>query len=341
MNSNTRNLGASTQLPEGGTSRRGFCSTLVGVLVAPEIAIAQAPKGVRRIGGLSTGVPDSPEWNWSEAEPLRNLGWVEGQNLHVERRYDNGRSEALQALAEELVRAKVEIIVTGSTSTARAAKRATTAIPIIFSSGDPVLLGLVASLARPGGNLTGVSEAGPELTAKYLSLLKELLPRLQRIGVLSEAENAYNRATRGQFAHVCELLGIAPFFVEIGAIGEIGGAIAQLVRQRAQALVLLYSVADQRFEIVDAAMKHGLPTMTEDPDTVREAGALIGYDATPTERFRLRAEYIDRILRGARPAELPVQQPRKFELVINLKTARALGLTIPKELLLRADEVIQ
>jgi putative ABC transport system substrate-binding protein len=272
---------------------------------------------------------------------LRELGWVEGRNLQGERRYDNGHTEALQALAEELVRAKVEIIVTGSTSVALAAKRATTAITIIFYSGDTVLLGQVSSHARPGGNLTGVSEAGPELTAKYLSLLKELLPRLQRIGVLSEAANAYNRATRGQFARVCELLGIAPIFVEIGAAGEIGAAIAHLVRQRAEALVLLYSVADQRVEIVEAAMKHGLPTMTEDPDTVREAGALIGYDATPTERVRLRAEYIDRILRGARPAELPVQQPRKFELVINLKTARALGLTIPKELLLRADELIQ
>ena len=314
---------------------------LIGVLFAPDFAIAQASKGVRRIGVLSSGAPDTPEWLRRQAEPLRELGWVEGQNLHVERRYDNGRPEALQALAEELVRAKVEIIVTGSTSAARAAKRATTAIPIIFSSGDPVLLGLVASLARPGGNLTGVSEAGPELTAKYLSLLKELLPRLQRIGVLSEAENAYNRATRGQFAHVCELLGIEPIFVEIRAPGEIGGAIADLVRQRAEALVLLYSVSDQRLEIVDAAMKYGLPTMTEDPDAVREAGALIGYDATPTERFRLRAEYIDRILRGARPAELPVQQPRQFELVINLKTAKALGLTIPKELLLRADEAIQ
>jgi putative ABC transport system substrate-binding protein len=189
--------------------------------------------------------------------------------LLVERRYDNGRSEALQALAEELVRAKVEVIVAASTSPARAAKRATTAIPIVFSSGDPVLLGLVSSLARPGGNLTGVSEAGPELTAKYLSLLKEVLPRLQRIGVLSETGNAYNRATRGQFAHVCELLGIAPIFVEIGATGEVGGAIAHLVRQRAEALVLLYSVVDQRIEIVDAAMKHGLPTMTEDPDSVR------------------------------------------------------------------------
>jgi putative ABC transport system substrate-binding protein len=322
-------------------SRRSFSWTLVGVLFAPDIAIAQVSKRVRRIGVLTSGAPDTPEWLWRQDEPLRELGWVEGKNLHVERRYDNGRSEALQALAEELVRAKVEIIVTGSTSAARAAKLATTAIPIVFSSGDPVLLGLVASLARPGGNLTGVSEAGPEMTAKYLSLLKELLPRLQRIGVMSEAENAYNRATRGQFAQVCELLGIVPIFVEIGATGEIGGAIAHLVRQHAEALVLLYSVTDQRFKIVDAAMKHGLPTMTEDPDTVREAGALIGYDATPTERFRLRAEYIDRVLRGARPAELPVQQPRKFELVINLKTARALGLTIPRELLLRADEVIQ
>lgn len=322
-------------------SRRSFCWTLVGVVIAPDIAFAQGSKVVRRIGFLDAGAPDTPELNWSQAEPLRKLGWVEGQNLHVERRYDNGRSEALQALAEELVRANVEIIVTGSTAATSAAKRATTTIPIVFSTGDPVLLGLVASLARPGGNLTGVSEAGPELTAKHLSLLKELLPRLERIGVLSRAGDPYNRATRGQFAHGCQLLGIAPIFVEISAKGEIGGAIAKLVRQRAQALVLLNSVRDQQFEIVDAAMNHRLPTLTEDPETVRKAGALIGYDTTREELFRLRAEYIDRILRGARPAELPVQQPKKFELVINLRTARALGLTIPKELLLLADEVIQ
>jgi putative ABC transport system substrate-binding protein len=266
-----------------------------------------------------------------------------GPELRVERRYDNGRSEALQALAEELVRAKVELIVTLGTAATLAAKRATTAIPVVFSVGDPVVLGLVTNLARPGGNLTGISHASPEVTAKYLSVLKELLPGLQRFGVLWEAGHPYFRATRGQFEQVCRSLGLAPIIVEVSTADQISGAIAQLRSQGAQALVVGIGsfTWDHRLEIVDAATKQRLPTMTEDSEFTREAGALISYARSQVEDDRLLAEYIDRILRGAKPAGLPVRQPTKFELLINLKTARALGLTIPKELLLRADEVIQ
>ena len=324
-------------------SRRSVCSTLLSILVAPSIAIAQASKVVRRIGVLDLGdEPYEPEQVWRQDEPLRERGWVEGKNLHVERRY--GQPEAMQPLAEELVRAQVELIVTGGTAATLAAKRATTTIPIVFrSAGDPVLLGLVASLARPGGNVTGVSATSPEITAKHLSLLKELLPRLQRVGVLWWAGDPYNRATSGPFEQVCHSLGLAPIIVEIGAAGEIGNAIAQLERPHAQALALPSGgfFWDHRFEIVDVATKHGLATMTDAAEMVREAGALIGYASTEVERDSLRADYIDRILRGAKPADLPVQQATKFELVINLKTARALGLAIPKELLLRADEVVQ
>ena len=319
-------------------SRRSFCRASAVILIAPGIAIAQASKAVRRIGLLVPGMPDQ-----SNVEPLRELGWVEGKNLHVERRYGNGQADALQPLAEELVRAEVEVIVTAGTPGTLAAKRATTTIPIVFSVGDPVLLGLVASLARPGGNLTGISQAGPEITAKNLSMLKELLPGLQRIGVLWDAGNPYARATRSQFEQVSRSLGLVPIIVEVRGGGEIDGAIGQLARQRAQALVLPTQdlIWQHRFEIVDVATKHGLPTMAEQRDMVREIGVLMAYSWTLAERERLRAQYIDRILRGAKPAELPVQQPTKFELVINLKTARALGLTVPKELLLRADEVIQ
>jgi len=326
-------------------SRRSFNRLFVGLfLAAPRIAIAQGAAVVRRIGVLETGLPETPEQIWKQAEPLRELGWVEGQNLHVERRYDNGRFEALQPLAQELVRAQVEIIVTGGTPATLAAKRATTTIPIvIFGAGDPVLLGLVASLARPGGNVAGYSYAFPEVTAKSLSLLKELLPRLQRIGVLWQAGNSYNSATRGQFEHICQSLGLDAVFVEIAAAGEIGGAIAELVRQRAQALVLQTGgfFWDHRIEIVDAATKHGLPTVADSDEMVWEAGVMIAYTNTLVEQDRVRAEYIDRILRGAKPADLPIRQPTKFQLVINLKTARALGITVPKELLMRADEVIQ
>jgi putative ABC transport system substrate-binding protein len=323
-------------------SRRSFCGTLAGVLVAPSIAIAQAPK-VRRIGVLESGArpQDTPEWLRSESEALEKFGWVEGQNLHVERRYANGRSESLQPLAEELVRAKVEIIVTAGTPATLAAKRATNTIPIVIRvAGDPVLVGLVDSFARPGGNVTGYSDAAPEVTAKYLTLLKELLPQVQRIGVLREAGNPYNRATRDQLEHICQSLGLVPIIVEIGAADDPDGVIAQLVRQRAQALVLPDGLDWNNDKAIGVATKHGLPTISDESEVARH-GALIAYSTTWAEQSRRRAEYIDRILRGAKPADLPIQQPTKFELVINLKTARALGLTIPKNLLLRADEVIQ
>ena len=207
---------------------------------------------------------------------------------------------------------------------------------------DPVLLGLVASLARPGGNVTGYSQVSPEIEAKSLSLLKELLPALQRIGVLESSANPYYQAQRGQFEHTCRSLRLDPVSAAIAAAGEIEGVIAQLARQRVQALMLRGGeFYDYQFEIAVAAVKHGLPTLSNDPNNVREAGALIAYSQTPSEQDQRRANYIDLILRGAKPGDPPVQQPTKFELLINLKTARALGLTIPQSLLLRADEVIE
>jgi putative ABC transport system substrate-binding protein len=269
---------------------------------------------------------------------------VEGRNLLVEERYANGRPEALQSLAEELVRAKVEIIVTAGTPATLAAMHATSTIPIVFRTvGDPVLFGLVASLARPGGNVTGYTEVSQEVTAKYLSVLKELLPRVQRIGVMWEAGNPYARATRGQFERVCQSLGLMPIIVEIGAPDEADGVIAQLVRQRTQALVISSGLGwsyDKLEEAIAVATKHSLPTISDDSDIARH-GAVMTYGATWAEQHRRRGEYIDRILRGAQPPDLPVQQPTKFELAINLTTAKAIDLTIPKELLLRADEVIQ
>ena len=326
-------------------SRRTFSCLLAAFLVAaPRLAITQGSTVVRRIGALDPGMPDTPENLRMFAEPLRELGWVEGQNLRVERRYANGGAEALKPLAEELVRAKVELIVTLGTPATIAAKRATTTIPIVFSAGDPVRFGLVASLARPGGNVTGFSLAGPEVDAKSLSLLKDLMPTLRRIGVLESSANPYFRATRGEFEQACRLLGLAPVVVEIAAAGEIVDAIAQLARQHVQVVLLggglLY---DNRFQIVEAARKQGLPIMVTDaaPSLVQETGALVSYTVSLAEAIRRRAYFIDRILRGAKPADLPVEQPTRFELVINLKTARALKLAIPQSLLQRADEVIQ
>ncbi len=323
--------------------RRSFCRTLVGVLVAPGIAVAQASK-IRRIGVLEPGAPETPESIWKQGEPLRELGWVEGQNLHVERRYANGRREALQPLAEELIQGKVEVIVTAGAPATVAARRVTNTIPIVMRSvSDPVLLGLVASLARPGANVTGFTWQGPEVDSKALSLLKELLPALQRIGVLEWSGSGYTRLQREEFEQICRSLSLNPVFAAIAAASEIEDAIARLARQRVQALMFRGSdfFYEHRFEIAGAAMKHGLPTLSNEPEIVREAGTLIAYSPTQAEVDRRRASYVDLILRGAKPADLPVQQPTKFELVINLKTAKALDLTIPKELLLRADELIQ
>lgn len=325
-------------------SRRAFFLVGVAFLATASLtAIAQTQSVVRHIGILDTGAPLTPEDIAEDSEPLRKLGWVEGRNLHVERRYANGRAETLQALADDLVRAKVEVIVTSGTTASLAAQRATTTIPIVFSAGDPVLLGLVASLQRPGGNLTGFSQAKPETAAKYLSLLKELLPALRRVGVLQYSANPYYRAARRQYEDVCRSLGLEPIFVEIAAASEIEGAIAQLTRQRAEALVLRGDtfVFDYRLEIANAALKHRLPTMAEQAALVREAGILISYSAVGNEEGRRVASYVDRILRGAKPGDLPVEQPTQFELLINLKTAQALGLTIPQSLLLRANEVIR
>jgi len=325
-------------------SRRTFGRILVRLWAAsPHMATAQATSVVRRIGRLESGNFGTPEENREDGEDLRQLGWVEGRNLHVERRFANGKPAALSGLAEDLVRANVEVIITGGTPATVAAMRATTIIPIVFSAGDPVALGLVRSLARPGGNVTGFSLAGPETEAKQLTVLKELLPTVRHIGVFEPAAHAYFRATREQFERSCLQLALQPVFVEVAAANEIDAAIAQLIRQRAEAVVLRADgfVLDHKAEITSVALKYSVPTMAEQPQLVREASALISYSGLQAEVLRRLASFVDRILRGAKPADLPVEQPTQFELLINLKTAKALGLTIPPTMLVRANEVIR
>jgi putative ABC transport system substrate-binding protein len=324
--------------------RRAFIGAVAAAMIAaPLAASAQTATTVRRIGRLSPGALPIPAELQSEYAPLRALGWVEGQNLLVERRYANGRAELLRPLAEELVRLKVEIIVTEGTAAALAAESATTAIPIVMATvGDPVRAGLVASLARPGGNITGFSIVGPELNAKRLALLRELLPGLQRLGVLELSTNPYYRATRKELDQSCRSLGMQPIFVEVAAAGELENAIAEMARQRAQALFVQGDdlFGDNRVPLMSAASRYALPTLATNKE-VLEAGALVFYGNSKAEQAQRNAAYIDRILRGAKPADLPIEQPTKFELVINLKTAKALGITVPQSLLLRADEVIQ
>lgn len=339
------NLSAQWVCPtELSVSRRTFVGILVAFLGLPRRAFAQARPVVRRIGMLaSSGDPVKSQQYCEGGEDLRRLGWIEGRNLHVECRFANGRDEALNALAEELVRANVEVIVTQGSPETLAAIHATREIPIVFSVGDPVALGIVKSLARPGGNATGLSFAGPELEAKELTLLKEVLPTVRRIGVFEPAEHAYFQSTREQFKRSSRSLDLEPIFVEVAAASGIDGAMAQLARERVQAVLLRGSSFVQHFgdEITSAALKYRLPTMAEQPELVREGSALISYSVLLPEIDRRRSSYVDRILRGAKPRDLPIEQPTQFEMVINLKTAGALGITVPQSLLLRADEVIR
>jgi len=324
--------------------RRTFIGAVAaGMIAAPLAASAQTAATVRRIGILSPGALPSPAELQSEYAPLRALGWVVGQNLLVERRDANGRAELLRPFAEELVRLKVEIIVTLGTPATLAAKNATTTIPIVMATaGDPVRAGLVASLARPGGNITGFSIIGPEINAKRLALLRELLPGLQRVGVLELSTNPYYRAMRKEFEQACRSLDIQPIFIEVAAPGELEGAIAEMAGQRAQALFVQGDdlFVDNRVPLISAALRYALPTLATNKEML-EAGALVFYGNSKAEQRQRDAAFVDRILRGAKPADLPIEQPTKFELGINLKSAKALGITIPQSLLLRADEVIQ
>ncbi|HEY3178422.1 MAG TPA: ABC transporter substrate-binding protein [Casimicrobiaceae bacterium] len=323
--------------------RRRFIGTVAyGVAAAPLIGRAQTGTTVRRIGFLASGAPATPALLEEQYAPLRELGWIEGRNLIVERRYAD-RAELFRPLAEELVRLRVELIVTEGTDATLAAKSATNNIPIVIrSAGDPIRSGLVASLGRPGGNITGYAMIGPEVSTKGIAMLRELLPGLQRIGVLENSTNPYHRTVRKELEQACRSLGMHPIFVEVAAASELENALAEMVRRRAQALVVAGDnmFYDNRIELMRAALKHGLPIIVGGK-ILLEAGALISYGASLTELRRRGAAFIDKILRGAKPADLPIEQPTQFELGINLQTAKALGITVPQSPLLRADEVIQ
>jgi putative ABC transport system substrate-binding protein len=324
--------------------RRTFIGAVTaGVIAAPLTASAQTAITIRRIGLLSPGAPPTPANLQLEYAALGALGWVVGQNLLVERRDTNNRDELLRPFAEELVRLNVEIIMTNGTAAALAAKNATTTIPIVFVGGDPVLTGLVASLARPGGNITGVSIVGPEINAKRLTLVRELLPDLQRVGVLENSTNPYFRLVRKELERACLSLGMQPIIIEVTAAGELEGAIAELARRRAQALLLQPDglLSANLVPIVSAASRYALPTIGALGKDVLAAGALASYTHSEAETGRRYAAFVDRILRGAKPADLPIEQPTKFELGINLKVAKMFGITVPQSLLLRADEVIR
>lgn len=322
--------------------RRMFIDAVTASIVAvPLVALAQEVATVRRIGVLDINSPETQAERDQYFAPLRALGWVEGKNLLVERRYVSGKVELLRPFAEELVRLKVEIIGTVSTPATLAAKDATKTIPIvIWSASDPVRTGLVASLSRPGGNVTGLSLLGPEINAKRLALLRELVPGLLRVGVL-ETANPIFRAERSDFEQACRSLGVQPIFFEVATQVQVENAITEMARRGAQALMipgepLFY---ENPVPVMAAASKYALPAVTSERKILAE-GALVSLSYSEAEQYELFAWFVDKILRGAKPAELPMQQPTRFQLGVNLKAAKALGITVPQSILLRADEVI-
>ena len=320
--------------------RRFLLTSLAGMLVTPLRAVAQHV--VYRIGVLS---PEAPPPGFLEnfRAGLRELGYVDGRTITLELRNAGGNIDRLTDLADELVRLKVHIIVTINTSAALAAKKATATIPIVITRvANPVKSGLVPSLSHPGGNLTGLTALPDELGAKQLQLLKELLPRLSRVAALWNAHNPGGAIVVKDMEPSAVALGLQLLPVSVGSSSEFVGAFEAAARGRAEALYVNDDafMTRHRVQILDLADKHSLPVLTTYKDFV-EAGGLIAYGASPAAIYKRAAVYVDKILRGAKPADLPIEQPTTFELVLNLRTAKSLGLTIPPALLLRADHVVK
>ena len=326
-------------------SRRAFLrSVALGVLVPPLAADAQQPAKAPRIGLLSEFSPaDSALWYEAFRQGLRNLGWVEGKNINIDYRYTEGRHDRLPGLAAELVNLRVDIIVTVTTPVALAAKNATRTIPIVMASVgvDPVGAGLVESLARPGGNITGLSQMVPELVGKRLELLREMDPKLSRVAVLWDARDPSATLWK-EMQLPARALGVQLHSLEVRSPKDLDRAFEDATRARAGAVVITPSMvsATNLKRIADLAAKSRLPSIYHRREFA-DSGGLIAYGVDRSDMFRRAATYVDKILKGAKPADLPVEQPTKFELVINLKTAQALGLTIPPSLLLRADQIIE
>ncbi len=328
--------------------RRTFLVMIAGgLLTAPLAAEAQQPGKVYRIGWLASTPPTTPEalrvWE-AFTQGLRDLGYVEGKNILIERRYSEGRFERLPELAAELVRLKVDLIVASAAPEARAAKQATLTIPIVMvAAGEAVEVGLVASLARPGGNVTGLTQMLPELTGKRLELLKEIVPKLSRVAILWNSANPAKVPDWKGTQVAARTLGIALYPAEVRGPDDFERAFNAMSREKLDALMTLDDPLTTRYrtQIVDFAAKKRLPAVYGVSLFVADADGLMSYGTHYPDLFRRAAAYVDKILKGAKPADLPIEQPTKFELVINLKTAKALGLTIPPSLLLRADEVIR
>jgi putative tryptophan/tyrosine transport system substrate-binding protein len=316
------------------------------VLLAFRVAVeAQQPKKVPRIGYLSVSSPSAMSTR-TEAfrQGLRELGYVEGKNIVIEWRSAEGKRDRLPSLAAELVRLKVDIIVTAGPPATRSAKEATVTIPIVFAQdGDPVASGFVASLARPGGNITGLSTLAPELSGKRLELLKEIVPRLSRVAVLGNSTNPANAQVLKETELAAGVFGVKLQYLDVLDPKDIETAFRAASKGRADAVLMTVSggvVLSQRTQVVELAAKSRLPAMYIIREYV-ETGGLMSYGVSLIDLDRRAATYVDKILKGAKPADLPVEQPTKFEFIINLTAAKQIGLTIPPNVLVRADKVIR
>jgi len=314
------------------------------LLATVSIAQAQQPKKIPRIGYLTLG-SSSPRSANEEAfrDGLHQLGYIEGQNVHVEYRYAAGEVGRLPELAAELVSLNLNVILAANTQSIDATRRATKTIPIVFPlTFDPVASGFVASLARPGGNLTGLTTLNQEVAGKRVELLKEVMPRISRVAVLRDPTNSGSLFALKETEAAANHLGIRLHILEVRSADELEGAIQAATRERAGSLIVIPDnlFVRRKGQIVDHVMKSRLPTMFGESESV-EAGGLMYYGANLPDLFRRAATYVDKILKGAKPADLPVEQPTKFEFVINLKTAKQIGLTIPQSVLYQADKVIK
>ena len=327
--------------------RREFITLLGGTAATwPLVAHAQQPAGrVYRIGYLSLSSRER-SLRYAEAfeDGLRRLGYRVGENVVIEYRFTNGQAERLPALAAELVRLGVDVIVTGTNPSTMATKTATTSIPIVMVNiVDPVSNGLVASLARPGGNVTGLAvDAGGEILGKRFEMLKEMLPNLSRLGIMWNPDVEASRSRQAAMTDTARTLGLTTIPVEVRRVDTLEQAFATMTKERAQAFVVQGDsvLNEYRDQIAEMALRNRLPAASVQRE-LAEAGFLLSYGANLFDPYRRAAGFVDKIFKGAKPANLPVEQPTKFELVINLKTAKALGIIVPPTLLARADEVIE
>jgi putative ABC transport system substrate-binding protein len=323
--------------------RREFMAAIGAAAIWPFAANAQQMAKVPTIGFLGQLTPLAmSKWTAAFVARLRELGWVEGRTVAIEYRWADGRSERFAEVAAELVRLKVNVIVTGGTAAIMAAKQATSVIPIVFATaGDPVGTGLVASLARPGNNLTGLSNLSADLPGKRLELLREVVPGLRRLAIMANVSNPIGAVEMREVQAAARTLGLEVTTLEIRRAEDIAPAIEPLKGQSDGLYVVTEALVNtNRIEINTLALGARLSTMHGEKGYV-EAGGLMSYGPSFPDLYRRAALYVDKILKGAKPSDLPVEQPSKFELIINRKTANALGLTVPTMLLAQADEVIE